>query len=991
MIRKLIYLTLTIVAAFLPVGCSSDEPFSPNGGDGSTSINLLIPSPALAKENTRAQNDYSDEHGTRLANEGTVKKLCVAGFYELPNSTGTKHFYTELNPNHATTVDDIYLNYSMSVVPGTYRLYIFANLDIESGVKTLLQNESTTPADLESKVQGLRHDFKTSLPTAEGGLPMANATPISVTVEKGDRKSIEAELGFLCSKVRVSVIYDKAFGDTEKFKINGMDALNVWNKPLIYPGSGVNATGNEKKDKMTGVGNSAHYAIGAFESVDLSTIAASPIGTDPLDNLGTALNDPAGYTQTVWQSTVYLPECAGKDDDNKTKLQIRPEGMQPYTFVPGCNGSSMDPSGTGFKLERGHFYDIIAKVAESGEVEFEWNVNDWTPFRLTVQLAGLTELSLAQTRISETLRGDNPITISYHSNAPRLEFDIEKNAAGIPYFIVTENKAAKTITVRVNPDLGVSSELIEGKGFDVMAGNIKKKVIIDEIDLRPYLNIMPESQTINLKQIANEEKFSFYMDYSTNCEGLKLSISALTNNNSEQGFTPATGDVTKGAYMEICTNDSTVISKKIKLAVTTDLSKYLNDGETLPNNGLIKVTIVEPTDAAYFMSQISGTVKGTVTTSGVDPDEGKFILEPNPTKYVIHFKVIKGDGTINNDWSYPHIYVYQPLTYNGLPVYGRENENKNDDGSYSAVALNWLEYSFTGNRAFKGWKEFGGQINWFNVSASSFKDKAGNDIYGYDILTKMGNPSKAEEFATNPNYMEVNLLGDFKGTCSSCFPNTGGVHPYTLWPGIGMLKETGANAGWWKIELPLLAKPGSAMVMFKGHHDTNDSQRYPLSGIPGIPLPIYADCEAWYLLDEGRGGDNCAFSDERRDRYDSSSDPIEDEELDTDKIGLVWYTIQKDTYSDELCLYRSDWSEMWPDDKAVGAEWTRQTADIVVVSGTEQYYLIVIDRATFNQLYGYSWKRGVEAKWSDGKHTKISTIPSAFNSYDLKELHRIYN
>ena len=861
MTRKLLYLTLTLLTLLLPAACSTDEPFRP--GEGETMLNILIPSTELARENTRAEGLYDDEHGTRLVSEGMIKKLRVAGFYEEEGTNVTRHFYAELDPNHATAVNDIYLNYSMSVVPGDYRLYIFANMELNPTTKSKLQAEATA-AGLEEEVQEISHSYvtnsKVTLPTAEEGLPMANKNALSVTVAKGERQTLEAKLGFLCSKVRVSVIYDKAFGETEKFKINSMDALNVWTGTRVFAGlyeNAANGTGTSK-NTLTGVGKGNHYALGEIASMTLEELAAiTDENEDPLNKLGTALNDPTGYTQCVWQSTVYLPECNGKTEEERTALRINPDGVGSFSFIPGC---FVDGSGNEFKMERGHFYDIIAKVAEGGEVQYSWTVNGWDPFRLTVQLAGTTELSLSMTRITEEIDGMNPATIYYNSNAPRLEFDIDKDENGVDYFIITEDKASKTITVRVNPEIGIHANLITGKTFRVIAGNINKQVVVDAINMKAYLHIYPDSQSLNLKDIANSNSFSFYLDYSTNVDGLALKISQITNSNTNKQYTTSGGNVTGGAYLEVVSNDTTtVLSEKIALLANTNIGDKMKTGVTLPKSGLLRITVVDPTSATFFASQIAGKIVGTA--DGGYTDDGSFTIVPNPTKYVIHFKAVRNsNGDIDTGWqndqgAVPHIYIYQPLYYKGYPVYGQSGSDK----------INWIEYSFTGNYAFKGWYSGGGDVDDLMIDTSTFQDKTGSDITGYNVESTWGDPGTPSGVTDNMRYQKINLLGSFRGTCSTCHPNTGESNQSALWPGVGMLKETGDNAGWYRIELPLLAKPGSAMVMFTNNH--SGTYRYPLAAMPGIPLPNYADCEAWYLLDTSIGGDNCYFTDDRHDSY----------------------------------------------------------------------------------------------------------------------------
>ena len=106
------------------------------------------------------------------------------------------------------------------------------------------------------------------------------------------------------------------------------------------------------------------------------------------------------------------------------------------------------------------------------------------------------------------------------------------------------------------------------------------------------------------------------------------------------------------------------------------------------------------------------------------------------------------------------------------------------------------------------------------------------------------------------------------------------------------------------------------------------------------------------------------------------------------KIGLYWY--KNDINFNSVCFYRqSDWSAFWP-----ATSWTRQTA-------TEhgQYYLVVLEttedinaftRLTTENTCGYSMDSAAQHQWSEGRHEKVSNIPSEFSSYGLTEAYRIW-
>lgn len=843
MTRKLIYYSLSFLILLL-AGCRADEPIDTilPGSDGKTTLNLLIPSPSLARE-TRA---YSDQHGSRLAEEGKINNLFVVGFYTKRGEDTPTKVFEDLTDKMSTNVEDVYLSYTIRAVAGDYKLFVVANAP-ESLTADLKASE--TENDVNEIIHSISSGDSIILPDAANGLPMASG-PVKTSITEGKTTNVVASMKFLCAKVRVTVIYNKAFGETTKFKVSGMNALNVYTDNTIFPTVENPRTGTNFIAEVENVGDHAHYGLGACEGKTLQDLVKvyTDLNEDPLENLGDKLEEPAeGYAQFAWQNVSYLPPCIDKGE-NGTALKVFCVNDKAYDIPVGCDDQSndhlADPQ-TGGNIRPGHFYDIVAMVKEDGDVSFAWDIEEWNAETLAIQLAGKTELYLNETKISATLNGEEPYYISYRTSAPRLYFESEKtsvNGTEIPIFKLTEDKVNHRITVNINSEIPAGTKL-KSTGFWVEAGNIRKKVDVADINLSKYLRLLPETQTVYTTQISNEALYEMYYDYATNADNLKIELISVANPNIKNGNNSYDEENAAGIYIEICSSETddegnylyTPLSEKVPLKAVTDLGSNLLPGKTLPTSGVIRITLMEPTNTDYFSKKIKGKLKASATD--VTSKEAEFTIEPNPAVYTIHFKAKEGDN--ENKWGSPHIYIYQPLYFNGIPVYGK-------DGNY----INWIEYSFTGNRAFKGWKKDGNVngVDDLTGAPTTIEDAAKNSIIAYDLGSSWGSPAKEDQFSINQNnstdsknwtiannrYAYVNLLGDFRGDCTSCFPTDKDPTPPGLWPGCGMKKESN---GWWKIELPLLAKPGEAFIMFTSEHSGGD--RYPGVAIPGIPFPEY--------------------------------------------------------------------------------------------------------------------------------------------------------
>lgn len=828
MTNKALYTLLA--AGLLTLGaCSTDEPMTLPGADGSTAIDLLIPAPDMAHANTRA---VDNAHGDRLASEGTISRLAVVGFYK--EGTALRHFYTEFTQDQATAVNDVYRSYRLNVVPAEYTLYVLGNIDMaSSGLLNELKGTATA-SDLESRVAAMTYAYD-ALPQASAGLPMARKT--SATVAEHQQKQVVVQMEYLCAKVRMTVLYNNAYGSTKPFAIDAMDVCDAYSPTGIFNPS----TGAGKKT-FTDAGTGAHYrwdAPDAEQELDYWT-AMPAEGDDPLDKFSEKLTGDS-WTRFAYQNTVYIPECKGKGGD-ATHLLLNAGDLKARINI-GCDNATHTDNLPG-DIERGNFYDVVAMV-DGGEVTYSYRVAPWTVQNMAVQLAGQSRLFLSQTSI-EMMDGDNPVEIYYESDAPMLTFDIptvkyEGMTEELPLFEVRENKRDHLLVVTINPDLPINTQIMEGTGFWVISGNITKFVEVKKVDLRPYLRLLPTAQSVSVGNIANEAYYRVYFDYATNAEGLSMKLASYTNTNRSKDYTDATG-----LYLEICGSDSVPVTRKMTLAAGLDLmaADNLLPGKVYPNDGFIRMTLQDPTNSNYYAKQIKATFNATVANDAAPARNAELTIEPNPTVYTIHFKAINGV-----EWGYTHIYVYQALYMtDGYPVFGSSGDSN----------INWIEYSFTGNRAFKGWKSEGGTIDDLTFEPTNFNDGGGSPVKGYHVGSSWGDPGKNEGIG-DAYYNRVTLIDYTQSDCSDCKQNK----LNNLWPGMGMTKE---EDGWWKIELPLLAKPGSALIMFNNGH--YEGARYPASGVPGIPLPDYSDREAWYLLDQARGGDKCSFSDDPRESYD---------------------------------------------------------------------------------------------------------------------------
>lgn len=911
MLRRYTHLFSPILLTLLLIltGCRADEPnLKPKGmdTDGKTYLNLLIPSATMARNTGRSrgnEDDHLHQEAMNIAEEeGKINSLYVIGFYTTKDKV-TKHFFLDLDDTMGTPVEGIYISYNIEVEPNVYDLYVVANVRFGSDILGRLNNKNLTGAETDKLKADLNKlhlnkiyhkgvdesDSENEIFTTAKGLPMSSH--LSADVKEGNKKSIVAPMQFICAKVRLTVVYDSteggfsqpAYGTRTPLEITGLDALNVYLQPRVFTTKVIENdielpdAGITQEDKIPNIAAGKYYDLASLNEYVKDAAGIKKLleqsEKNPLDGL-TEIEGQHDYTRYAWQSVCYLPECENTETPTKLKLNAKKNGTEldpPFLFTPGCDGTVFGTNETSHPLRRGHYYDIVARVSVSGDIQLGWKITPWTPIDQTIMLSGTTMLTLGTDRI-ESINGEDGFKLPYTTNAPYLDLQSsyfigpDKQETNIPVFLLKVNEDDGTIDIRVNGEIGSSKDAYKNAYFWITAGNIRKQVWVEKVIHDNFLTILPTDQTVYASQVADELNYPIVFQYTTNTDDMELDLTEYDNPNTKK-CNGSTADT--GFYWEVCVmpedgkseDDLVSISRPIPFKSGFKYSDYRNsnyNSSKLPKNGYIRLIMKEPADPEYFSRSISGTF--TASSDAVEkPSTGTFNIVARPKVYTIHFK------TKDITWDNPHIYVYQELEYDGIPVYGDTNE------------YTYLEYNFTGKLSFKGWAKHGGEVPNLTQSPTTGKVPgfASREHYNVSWGSAYVNSFKPEQYDLNTYLLPESYFDELGkqmdgGTITDC--KCKDKEMAQLWPGVAMLKE--GTDGWYKIELPLIAKPGKARIMFAdGHGGSNDDKRHPQDKMPGILLPDYADCEAWFLLDKdkynttSKNYEGCEFANYQRESY----------------------------------------------------------------------------------------------------------------------------
>ncbi|MDE5791876.1 MAG: starch-binding protein, partial [Muribaculaceae bacterium] len=693
----------------------------------------------------------------------------------------------------------------------------------------------------------VRYKDGEALQSAAGGITIAPST----------NAEIHADLSFLCAKVRYTLLFDNSSFSKEIFEnrswnLTGVTASNLYNEPYSLDGT-VN-------------GNAVAKGLKNLPEDERAYPTNANINDYPTEEQAFVdLDDPASdaFPKRCFQGVFYFPGNDGskaltslsfealeqhKDKDNNVK-----DGAK-LTYKMDLLPKKVDDSKA---IVNSHAYDVVAKVTGLQDIEAEVKaVQAWTPRSLVYSLMPPTYLKVDKT-VVDMVAGDET-EIEYETNAanisiespkytvngtPQPLYELIKTADGKMYVTVS-SKVPVSAYSGINSAIAANNYNKQYHYFYIIAGNIRKKIDIENLTLQRFLTVDPINITIDAREkiASGEYAGDIEVTIRTNLDKIYLNTGEKDENNNDvrqwgtitngkSNCLSLTNTSNNGKLWENGNNQEYIVTSDIQdgvLKLKIHFDRINTNGETFWSSSKVLTFVVScdntgnPGDPDYLF-----------------PEKVNVNLLPNNDNYTIYFNAPSG-------WTDPHIYIYQCLE---LPMYLGEREintgAKPDLSSYpvgyqikdndgNVVAANAaLEYLFSGGVAFKGWdadenKSALSELNkgWIERGFYMFKDGTQESC--------SWNP--ADSKSDNRYYKDLDFNTEHRKLtiCSSCGTIRNG------YPGIGMYKvkadDSDPNTDWWKFELSGIATPGKALIMFADGHNGDDNKRFPGKNINGIPL-----------------------------------------------------------------------------------------------------------------------------------------------------------
>ena len=780
-----------LLTSLFAVSCTDElegNGYTPNS---SSNLHVLVPT-VLSSRGTNPDDASGLPTYNATVDECQINDLTL---YAFPVPTGNGNdgkLLVETLPAPLATMmaEPNVANYQLNIEPGTYHIYVVANMN-----KVLSGKTFKTEDELKNKVLSYGVGTEPGMPVSTN-IPMiyepkdVNGNIINTKIEKSGDKYTEvaANLKFTCVKVKLNLIFDptaegSAFNgnsyiikDILAQKLSPSTTLS-WDGAFSKPASSVSqdyANGFENKVYATpseASNKGGYYKAGDWtedatnanvNNKDIITLVQSATPTDTPQNVA---------DKWLFQGTYYLPERYIAEASQQSTLKVNGSvngNIENYYKIK--LGHRQDESSTSKEVPtfpRGTYYEIIGKIKSLGNMTLDCNVSveDWTPVTID---ADFSHTTLWVNKTSAQITSIEEDSISYKSNWVNVVFGCDEIVDGKP--LVVEDKRDEVnhiITFRINPEIPMSAY---GNGKGQFPPKGKTKIWLKANNLKKYLDV-----DYNVEPLFEVDPLEVIIYYEA---------SAKTNTKVFTWVTNLGGIVLPDELT------STIGKSTIKISKPSD--------ENAPKGTFQVEARTDPVTTTVHTFRVHS--KDSYNNSNYKYRDIKVTVRPPVYDYRIYFRAIN-DRSSNNG-------KFDTNQFQGIldEYYGTGDNNNNWNDSWS-----W---------------DNGIQTNRHNVYIYSQKgETTGTAIPKENVWyfnNRYNQPSGMTGDTNNPGWYYKDMDFNAKG--------------YRWDKGDG--QET----------TPI--KPGETLMIFYSfNNDGADLHRCPHHMAPGIPLFNYEDREGWILYD----------------------------------------------------------------------------------------------------------------------------------------------
>ena len=786
-----------LLTSLFAVSCTDElegNGYTPNS---SSNLHVLVPT-VLSANGTRTDDASGLPTYNATVDECQINDLTL---YAFPTGNEGKLLVETLPAPLATMMVEPHVaNYQLNIEPGTYHIYVVANMNkVLSGIQT------------EDELKKIVLDYR---PTSTTGMPVCTNIPMiyepkddagnlaeTVITAAGDKYTeVAANLKFTCVKVKLNLIFDPSnandFGG-KTFSINSISAENLspfthlyWGGKFETPTWEDNAYNKIYKDgiKSTPYEASSGAAVYYTAWTDNRSLPATN-NKDDIKGTGTATENPPVNPADKWlfQQTYYLPERYISSESDCSYLTINGNvgGSAVNNYRINLGHKKDENSTTEVPVfPRGTFYEITGAIKTLGNMELDCKVSV-EPWEMENISADFNHTTLLVSKTEASVTSTTNDFINYESNATITPENIgcETKIDGKDLIIPELNTVTKQIKLKINKDINDSaySGVYTGTAkVWIKAGNITKYIDV-KYAVKPYFDVTPQEITI----YSGSDHMTRVINFNTNLGGLEF------------------------------TDGGTTSSHTALEAISS--IKYTNgSGETITSS--ITANTVSGTDQGTFSitadQGVETSIEHTIYVQPKDYTTGKYgaeydfkkpikiTVKPAVGNYYIYFRAIN-DRTPYNDKNGNRV----ENNYNGTLEEGGTN-NWNDG---------WYDSSWGGNH--------------------DIPQEGNHFLYAYTQIGETTSKPQDPVWKYSEKWPGDKMKADYA--------NPGWYYMYYDINAVQKSTEFGAE-GKRKI------KPGETLLMFNNNFNQGigyAAHRCPHHNEPGIPLFDYEDHEGWIVFD----------------------------------------------------------------------------------------------------------------------------------------------
>lgn len=814
--KRLADILLSLAALLLLAACTDDADVYNTPASSEGNLCVYVP---VTREGDEVTSSLDPSNPTYNASVDECK-INDLHLYAFPVRGDGTFLSQELpSPEASNMLNEKVASYQLKIKPGTYRVYVVANMN-----DVLDVNSITTEGDLKDVVLSYQPMSKPVMPVSNN-IPMiyepdtkaADGSTVNgtITINNTDKtpKTVAANLRFTCVKVCLNLIYNPEDPEMNAaLRSKGLQITDIMGKQLspqtslLWDGKLTNPDVND--DYAKGIESklydaTAHTGNGAYYTSWTETTANANVNNEDIITVaGEGVAAPANSKEKwLFRATYYLPERYVAEASQQSALKVGGAvGGSAIANNYNINlGHRKDETSTTEvpTFPRGTYYEIVGRIKSLGNIDLDCVVGV-KPWEMETIDADFTHTTLWVSKTSAEVKSLQDDYIDYQTNSDpksleiKCESKVYKRMAGDLEIIKVENdEVNKRLKFSINPNLSVADFGTETEGdakVSIKVNNLKKYLNV-HYNVTPYFKVDPVD--IVIQYAENSSELTKVVKFTTNLGGIQFP-----------------DVVPEGVWTKKSDGDYNLSYAKSTINIKC--------GNTNVADGTFTITA---TSDPQTTTTHTFTVKSIEKYKDADGNEKymeqpvRVTVRPPVGPYRIYMRAINDlakTKDASNLEEFDHSNMLDEEAYN--------NSEENN---------NWRD----------GWC-----ADW-KIDRSSYKDS--HKVYIYTQKGETGSDGSTDE-----NTAVWYFTGGWPGRSMTPDDYNPGWYYYSI--AHDAKSEYNNGKGDAKTTAQKMIKPGQTLLIFSNGTYTDKGyqpHRFTHHNDPGITLFNYEDREGWYLYD----------------------------------------------------------------------------------------------------------------------------------------------